>query len=56
MSSNVSKTETVEQGSDTCQYEQDQECDGDEQFAVKGKGQKWFLRDLFQVRHDRTQS
>ena len=41
MSSNV---ETVEQMSDSYQYEQDQECDGDELFAVKGKGKGGFLR------------
>ena len=38
MSSNVSKSETVDQENDSCQYEQDQECDGDELFASKGKG------------------
>ena len=38
MSSNVSKTETAEQENDSYQYEQDQEHDGDELFAVKGKG------------------
>ena len=38
MNSNVSKTETDEQESDCCQNEQDQECDGDEVFAVKAKG------------------
>ena len=38
MSLNVSKTEAVEQENDTYQYEQDQECDGDELFAGKGKG------------------
>ena len=38
MSSNALKNETVEQESDSYQYEQDQECDGDELFAVKGKG------------------
>ena len=38
MSSNVSKPVTVEQESDAYQYEQDQECDEDELFAVKGEG------------------
>ena len=38
MSSMVSKPETEEQESDPYQYEQDQECDGDEVFAVKRKG------------------
>ena len=42
MSSNVSNTEEVEQESDSNQYEQDQECDGDEVFAVKGKGKGGF--------------
>ena len=42
MSSNVSKTETEEQESGWCQYEQDQECGGDEVFAVKGKGKGGF--------------
>ena len=28
----------MEQESDSCQHEQDHECDGDELFAVKGKG------------------
>ena len=55
MSSNVSKTETVEQESDSYQYEQDQECDGDELFAVKGKGRGGFQRKLLQVRNERTQ-
>ena len=47
MSSNVSKTETVEQESDSYQYEQDQECDGDELFAVKGKGKGVFQGNCF---------
>ena len=38
MSSNALKNETVEQESNSYQYEQDQECHGDELFAVKGKG------------------
>ena len=38
MSSNVSKSETVEQENDSYQFEQDQECDGDELFAVRDKG------------------
>ena len=37
-SSNVSKSETVEQENASYQDEQDQECGGDELFAVKGKG------------------
>ena len=40
MSSNVSKT--VEQENDSHQYERDQECDGDELFAVKCKGKNDF--------------
>ena len=47
MSSNVSKTETVEQENDSYQYEQDQECDGDELFAVKGKGKGGFKGNCF---------
>ena len=35
MSSNVSKTETEEPESESYQCEQDQECDGDEVYAVK---------------------
>ena len=46
MSSNVPKTEAVEQESDSYQYEQDQESEGDELFAVKGKGKSMF-RNLF---------
>ena len=42
MSSNVSKPEIDEPESDSYQYEQDQECDGDEVFAVKGKGKGGF--------------
>ena len=42
MSSIVSKPETDEQEADSYQYEQDQECDGDEVFAVKGKGEGGF--------------
>ena len=38
VSSNVPKTEAMEQESDFNQYEQGQECEGDELFAVKGKG------------------
>ena len=34
MSTNAFKDETVEQESDTYQYEQDQEGDGDELYAV----------------------
>ena len=48
MSSNVSKTETVEPESDSCQYEQDQECDGDELFAVEGKGKGGFKGTCFE--------
>ena len=47
MSSNVSKTETDEQGNDSYQCEQDQECDGDEVFAVKGKGKGAFKGTCF---------
>ena len=38
MSSNISLNETEEQENDSYQYEQDRECDGDELFAVNGKG------------------
>ena len=53
MSSNVSKPETDEQESDTYQYEQDQECDGDEVFAVKGKRKGGFEGTCFKcgMRH-----
>ena len=44
MSSNVPKPETDEQESDSYQYEQDQACDGDEVFAVKGKGKGGFFK------------
>ena len=47
MGSSISKPETVEQQSDSYQYEQDQECDGDELFAVKGKGQASFKGTCF---------
>ena len=47
MNSNVSKTETDEQESDCCQNEQDQECDGDEVFAVKAKGKGGFKGTCF---------
>ena len=46
MSSNVSKTETVEQENDSYQYEQDQDCDGDELFAVTVKGTKVVSKEL----------
>ena len=36
ISSNVSKSEKEGQESDSYQYEQDQDCDGGELFAVKG--------------------
>ena len=42
MSSNVSKPETDEQESDSCQYEQDQEV-----FAVKGKDKGGFKGTCF---------
>ena len=38
MTSNVSKPETEELESDSYQYGRDQECDGDEVFAVKREG------------------
>ena len=47
MSSNVSKTETDEQENDSYQCEQDQECDGDEVFAVKDKGKGGFKGTCF---------
>ena len=56
MSSNVSKPETEEQESDSYQYEQDQECHGDEVFAVKGKGKGVFKGTFLKVRNERTQS
>ena len=37
----------VEQESDSYQYEQGQECDGDEVFAVKGKGKGGFRGTCF---------
>ena len=46
MSSKVSKTETVEQESDTYQHEQNKECDGDELCRSQGRGQRWFSREL----------
>ena len=42
MSSNVPKTEAVEQESDPYRYEQDQECEGDELFAVGSEGKGGF--------------
>ena len=42
MRSSNPKPETVEQQSDSQQYEQDQESDGDELFAVTGKGKGGF--------------
>ena len=43
MSSNVSKPETEELESVSHQqYEQDEECDGDEVYVVKGKGKGGF--------------
>ena len=47
MSSNVSKLETKEQESDLYKHEQDQECDGDEVCAVKGKGKGGFKGTFF---------
>ena len=40
MSSNVPKTEKLEQESDSYQHEQDQEFEGDEVYAVKGERAK----------------
>ena len=48
MSSNALKNETVELESDSYQYEQDQECDGDELFAVKSKGKGGFKGTCFE--------
>ena len=42
VSSNVPKTEAKEQESDSNQYEQDQECEGDELFAVGSEGKGGF--------------
>ena len=48
MSSNVPETETDEQEREWCQNEQDQEeCDGDEVYAVKGKGEGGFKGTCF---------
>ena len=47
MSSNAFKDEPVEQESDSYQYEPDQEGDGDELFAVKGKGKGGFKGTCF---------
>ena len=47
MSSNVSKIEAEEQENDSYQHEQDHECDGDEVFAVKGKGKGGFKGTCF---------
>ena len=47
MSSNVPKSKTVEQENDSYQYEQAQEYDGDELFAVKGKGKGGFKGTCF---------
>ena len=55
MSSNLSKSETVERENDSYQYEHDQECDGDELFAVKGKGKGGFERTWFKCGMKRTQ-
>ena len=42
VSSNVPKTKAMEQESDSNQYEQDQECEGDELFAVGSEGKGGF--------------
>ena len=47
MSSNVSKTETEEPESESYQCEQDQACDGDEVYAVKGRGTGGFKGTCF---------
>ena len=47
MSSNALQNETVEQESDTCQHEQDQEEAGDELYAVNGKGKGGFKGTCF---------
>ena len=47
MSSNVWKKKTVKAESDSYQYEQDQECDRHELFAVKGKGKGGFKGTCF---------
>ena len=47
MSSNAFKIETVEQDSDLYPYEQDPEGDGDELYAVKGKGKGGFKGTCF---------
>ena len=47
MSSKAFKNESVEQESDSYQYEPDQEGDGDELFTVKGKGKGGFKETCF---------
>ena len=47
MISDISKSKVEGQESDSCQYEQDQDCDGDELFAVKGKGKGGFKETCF---------
>ena len=47
MSSDVLKSEAVGQESDSYQYEQDQDCHGDELCAVKGKGKGGFKGTCF---------
>ena len=47
MSSNVAKSETEEQESDSYLYEQDQDGVGDELFVVKGKGKGGFKGTCF---------
>ena len=48
MSWNVSKAETEEQGIKSYQNEQDQECNGQEVLAVKGKGKGGFKGTCFE--------
>ena len=47
MSSDVSKSEAEGQESDSYQYEQVQDCDGDELCAVNGKGKGGFKGTCF---------
>ena len=47
MGSDVSKPEKDEQENDSYQYEQDQDCYGDEAYAVKGKAKGGFKGTFF---------
>ena len=53
MSANVSKSETEGQESDSYQYEQGEDCDVDELFAVEGKGKGGFEGTCFKCEDTR---